>query len=393
MGQRPPREYQRQPQFKGRSNSRESESAKAKTSLGKGMNTQTLPSKGQYSFSNKRFPCSACGSSDGFARVAGRTDAGYCHACNTWIPPEENKEELRDDGILHTRFGGTINTRATQRLKEPCQTNSEELQAPIEVVRNSLAYIRRCQSNEDIDERAAILEYEGGLPRHKAEQQAGLYEQETGTLLNNPMKEEITLLRRESPFAAATTLITQRRTILSEWNVGLSNDGAVLFWYVDQSGKYRNAKKIWYDTDGFHRLRDQRHSPHYLYKGYPIPIYGEHQLRQSERRPFALFESEKTAIIASVHMPKYVCLALGGHNLKDERKAGILRGRSGIILFDREPETIRSAHTTADTLRRIGATVTVEDLESIYPGIPRNWDAADIIFHQFEEWQQKQLLQ
>ncbi len=88
-------------------------------------------------------------------------------------------------------------------------------------------------------------------------------------------------------------------------------------------------------------------------------------------------------------MPEYVCLAVGGHELKNDRKAGVLRGRTGIVLFDREPETIRAAEEAARTLYKIGANATVENLEHFYPGIPNEWDVADIIYHQYLEWKEQ----
>ena len=343
----------------------------------------------RLAFASKRVPCPECKSRRGFAPLTGAAAAGKCHSCGRFIPPNR-KLDYSKEGILRTRMGSAIN------LNVPAKTehHNHEPEVPNEAVTRSLEYLVRC--NEDFAERAAIIEYDGGLSRQEAEREAakelGFICENPNTLMTKIIEEEPTLLRRESAFAATITQLT-RPTILSEWHVGLSNNGAVLFWYVDCNGRFRNAKSIHYDCDGWHRLRDNSHGPRFLYPGYPIPLYGEWQLTPDERRPFALFESEKTAIVASVHLPQYVCLAVGGHELKNERKASVLRGRSGIILFDREPSTIASAEEASRTLTKIGANAVVEDLARIYPGIPPDWDLADIILNQYEQWQQKQLLQ
>lgn len=283
-------------------------------------------------------------------------------------------------------MGGAINVNARAQIR---QSRGEVQEVPRTAVTDSFAY--QLRSNELIAERAAILEHEGGLSRteseHEAAKELGFLSDNPNTFMNRIIEEDPTLLRKESLFAATITQLT-KPTILSEWHVGLSSDGATIFWYVDHRGRFRNGKKIWYDANGWNRLRDDLRAPHFLYKGNPVPIYGEWQLTSRERRPFALFESEKTAIVASVHLSQYVCLAVGGHELKSESKARILAGRTGIVLFDREPRTVQSAEAAVQTLRRIGAIATVENLEHFYPGIPENWDVADIIYHQYQEWKQ-----
>jgi Domain of unknown function (DUF6371) len=339
----------------------------------------------RLSFATKRVPCPVCGARHGFAPLNGSPGAGKCHACGEFFPPN-SKANDSNDNILRMRTGSTINLNASAKIN-PGEDGRE---VPDGHVTRSLDYLIRC--NESFNERTAIMENDGGLSRTEAEREAA---KELGFAITHPnspmtkiIEEETTLLRRESAFAATITQLT-RPTILSEWHVGLSSDGATIFWYADVNGLFRNGKKIWYEPNGWNRLRDHRHNPHFLYKGNPIPIYGEWQLTTREQRPFALFESEKTAIVASVHLPQYVCLALGGHELKNERKASVLHGRTGIVLFDREPQTIGAAAEAAQTLRRIGANANVENLEHFYPGIPNDWDVADIIYHQYLEWKEQ----
>ncbi len=362
----------------------------------------------RFQFSNRRIPCPSCGSKRSFRSVADNSESGKCHACGIFIGTTATTSNY-NDGIITTRGGRVLNvdknahTTSNNNSKNTEPSHRDVLRSLLPLVharkrascpkRPGLPECPGVPECDAFDELAAKLEYESGLSRIEAETQAakelGYFSDHPNTSMIKIIEEALSLLRRESAFVALLTELT-RPTILSEWRVGLTNDGAVLFWYEDQNGRFRNAKKIWYDPNGWNRLRDKRRPPHFLYKGNPVPLYGEWQLTPTEHRPFALFESEKTAIVASVHLPQYVCLAVGGHELKSEQKARVLRGRTGIILFDREPQTLRAAEEAARTIRTIGASVAVENLESFYPGIPDDWDAADIIYHQYQQWQQKQ---
>ncbi len=239
-------------------------------------------------FATKRIQCPACKARHGFAPLLGSPGAGKCHACGAFFPPN-SKVDLSNDSILRLRTGNVINLNVSAKI----DPSTNEREVPSEHVSRSLDYLIRC--NESFDERTAIMENDGGLSRKKAEHETARELGLASTNLNIPMtriiEEETTLLRHESAFAATITQLT-RPTILSEWHIGLSSDGATIFWYADANGRFRNGKKIWYGPNGWNRLRDHRHNPHFLYKGNPIPLYGEWQLTPPERRPFALFESE-----------------------------------------------------------------------------------------------------
>jgi len=55
-------------------------------------------------------------------------------------------------------------------------------------------------------------------------------------------------------------------------------------------------------------------------------FFGEHLLT-SCRKPIAIVESEKTAVIASVYLPQFIWLAVGSLNNLNEEKCKILKGR------------------------------------------------------------------
>jgi hypothetical protein len=114
-----------------------------------------------------------------------------------------------------------------------------------------------------------------------------------------------------------------------------------IFWQIDSNEKVRSGKMIEYGEDGrrkkeslttwFHRKKDGNNN---LFPDFNLKqcLYGEHLLKLEPTKPVAIVESEKTAIIASVFIPKYLWLACGGLTQLDQSKAKALKNRS-VTLF------------------------------------------------------------
>jgi len=60
-------------------------------------------------------------------------------------------------------------------------------------------------------------------------------------------------------------------------------------------------------------------------------LFGEHLLID-KTKPCAIFESEKTAVIASVYLPQFICLAVGSLTNLNAEKCSVLKGRT-VVLF------------------------------------------------------------
>jgi hypothetical protein len=60
-------------------------------------------------------------------------------------------------------------------------------------------------------------------------------------------------------------------------------------------------------------------------------LFGEHLLRD-KNKPIALVESEKTAIIASVYLPQFIWVAVGGKQNLNINMIRVLKGRT-VVLF------------------------------------------------------------
>ena len=89
-------------------------------------------------------------------------------------------------------------------------------------------------------------------------------------------------------------------------------------------------------------------------------LFGEHLLSaiDEKQKTVALVESEKTAVIASGIMPKYIWLATGGKSQLRPEKLSVLRGRKVIAFPD-----VDGYHEWKEKLSAIeGLTITVSDV-------------------------------
>ena len=115
---------------------------------------------------------------------------------------------------------------------------------------------------------------------------------------------------------------------LKRYRVGATKDGRTVFWQTDLRNHVRTGKVMRYGKDG-HRLKGVAgainwvHSLVKMEQLAPQCLFGEHILGGNvEPRPtksIALVESEKTAIIMSILVPRTLWLATGGkQNFKHE---------------------------------------------------------------------------
>jgi len=132
------------------------------------------------------------------------------------------------------------------------------------------------------------------------------------------------------------------RQLCLDYFIGSSKDGYTTFWQVDTDAKVRQVKVIRYNPVTGKR---NKHAG-VFFAGKKIVgdsanleqcFFGEHLLclLQNEKKPVALVESEKTAVIASVYYPEFVWLATGGkHGCKwtQHSVCKVLSGKK-VILF------------------------------------------------------------
>ena len=133
--------------------------------------------------------------------------------------------------------------------------------------------------------------------------------------------------------------------LVTEYRLGVTKAGDVIFFQIDTEGRCRTGKIMKYDPETGHRVKDEGTKgrinwAHSLMKrSGSLPedwqltqcLFGEHLLTEHPDKPVALVESEKTAVICAAMMPEYIWLATGGKSQFNER-LNVLQGRD-IVAF------------------------------------------------------------
>ncbi len=141
------------------------------------------------------------------------------------------------------------------------------------------------------------------------------------------------------------------------YRLGMSRDGGVIFWQIDENDVMRDGKIMYYRTD-CHRDHDRKPSwvCYHLRRAGMLPVdyksdhclFGLHLLKtQGGDRggsSVCVVESEKTAVIMSALKPDYIWLATGGKTELNVAKLKPLQGRR-VILF---PDTDETGQTYRD---------------------------------------------
>ncbi len=135
--------------------------------------------------------------------------------------------------------------------------------------------------------------------------------------------------------------------LVHEYQLVVTKRKDVIFFRLDLNGRCRTGKVMKYNPDTGHRIKDERQPHritwvHSLMKiSHDLPedwtltqcLFGEHLLRQYPDKVVALVESEKTAVICTGLMPKYLWLATGGKSAVNDWLL-VLKGRKIVAFSD-----------------------------------------------------------
>ncbi|MBU3661475.1 MAG: hypothetical protein FGM14_16545 [Flavobacteriales bacterium] len=220
-------------------------------------------------------PCGKNNKDGKFTPYVGFLNCGYCHSCGqTFLPPIEQEK----------------NTTA----KTPIAPRPPKIEKPISFI--DVEVFKKSLNNFD---------------------------------QNNFVK---FLIER---FGTATA-----NKLISKYFLGTSKhwSGANVFWQIDTKGKIRTGKIMLYNATDGKRIKQPKDCVQWVHKvtqqsDFELKqcFFGEHLLND-KTKPVAIVESEKTALISSIYLPKFIWLATGGKtNLTTERMK-VLSGRK-VVLF------------------------------------------------------------
>jgi Domain of unknown function (DUF6371)/CHC2 zinc finger len=134
--------------------------------------------------------------------------------------------------------------------------------------------------------------------------------------------------------------------VFKKYMIGVGNlhpvwTNFLIYWQIDIETYIRSGKYMRYKRDG-HRDKSAVTTWHHvmkkdnelIYKDFNLVqcFFGEHLITENIRKPIAIVESEKTAMIASIFMDKYYWLACGSKNGLSDIKCKAINNRS-VTLF------------------------------------------------------------
>lgn len=134
----------------------------------------------------------------------------------------------------------------------------------------------------------------------------------------------------------------QTMKLMKRYHVGTSKHwhGATVFWQTDCKDKVRTGKIILYNPQTGKRVKQPfchvtwvHAALHFTDFNLRQCFFGEHILTSGKSKAVGLVESEKTALVCSVHLPHFTWVASGGKNgCLNEECLRTLKGRT-VSLF------------------------------------------------------------
>lgn len=144
--------------------------------------------------------------------------------------------------------------------------------------------------------------------------------------------------------------------------LGSSIDGGIFFWSINSDLKVQKAKIAYYDENG--KRSNKFKVPFKNEDGYYSCLFGEHLVYDSfkGKKTIILVESEKTAIVGYILLPKYVWLAYGGINGLTDTKLKCLIGHNVLIIPDMSENAVSIIYSKIKKFISIGINIKIWDM-------------------------------
>ncbi|WP_141119683.1 DUF6371 domain-containing protein [Lutibacter agarilyticus] len=155
---------------------------------------------------------------------------------------------------------------------------------------------------------------------------------------------------------------TNANRIKELYYIGTNKDGGTVFWNINNQGKTQKAKVSYYNLKG--KRCNQFRVPYKNEDGYYSCLFGAHliDLLENKQKVIILVESEKTAIIGAIHLPKYIWLSYGGINGLTKEKLNVLIGRKILIIPDMSKNAVEIMNKKISSLTQLGIDVNIWDM-------------------------------
>lgn len=147
-----------------------------------------------------------------------------------------------------------------------------------------------------------------------------------------------------------------------EYLIGTHTDGATIFWEINKYLQVQKCKLSYYNKNG---RRTERFNQIYTNKnGYYSCLFGEHLIIDNlkGKQTIILVESEKTAIVGSILIPKHTWLSYGGKNGFKKEKYDCLIGHKVLVIPDMENDSVNIMKNKVSELRKNGVLANLWDL-------------------------------
>ena len=145
--------------------------------------------------------------------------------------------------------------------------------------------------------------------------------------------------------------------------LGTYPNGGTMFWLINKELKVQKLKVAYYNNLG---KRTKHYTVPYQNKdGYYSCLFGEHLLIDScnKEQIVVLVESEKTAVVGSILIPKYTWLAYSGANGLTQEKAKALKGFKKVLAIpDFSNDALKAIKKRAESLKTQEIDVRILDL-------------------------------
>ncbi|WP_431107736.1 DUF6371 domain-containing protein [Winogradskyella poriferorum] len=147
-----------------------------------------------------------------------------------------------------------------------------------------------------------------------------------------------------------------------EYLIGTYNDGATMFWEINKKLQVQKCKLSYYRKNG---RRTEKFNHIYTNKnGYYSCLFGEHLIIDNlkGKQTVILVESEKTAIVGSILLPRYTWLSYGGKNGFKQEKYSCLIGHKVLVIPDMENDSVNIIKKKVAELQKIGVLANIWDM-------------------------------